>query len=59
MENVVYKEMAPEERMLDWRITRLVMADSVLMNTLQASQAGEKSTPSSPWWKTASSRRPT
>ena len=42
MENVVYQEMAPEERMLDWRITRLVMADSVLMNTLHASQAGEK-----------------
>ncbi|MGO9308070.1 MAG: hypothetical protein ACLQDL_03490 [Spirochaetia bacterium] len=43
MENVVYQEMSPEERMLDWRITRQVMSDAVLMNTLQASQAqGEK-----------------
>ncbi|MGA2641731.1 MAG: hypothetical protein ABSG21_12620 [Spirochaetia bacterium] len=43
MENVVYQEMSPEERMLDWRITRQVMADAVLMNTLHASQAeGEK-----------------
>ena len=43
MENVVYQEMSPEERMLDWRITRQVMSDAVLMNTLHASQAqGEK-----------------
>jgi len=43
MENVVYQEMSPEERMLDWRITRQVMADAILMNTLYASQAhGEK-----------------
>jgi hypothetical protein len=43
MENVVYQEMTPEERMLDWRITRQVMADAVLMNTLHVSQAlGEK-----------------
>jgi hypothetical protein len=43
VEHVVYQEMAPEESMLDWRITRKVMADPVLMNTLHASQAqGEK-----------------
>jgi hypothetical protein len=43
MENVIYQEMSPEERVLDWRITRQVMSDSVLMNTLHASQAqGEK-----------------
>ncbi len=43
MENVVYQEMSSDERMLDWRITRQVMADAVLMNTLHASQAqGEK-----------------
>jgi hypothetical protein len=43
MEHVVYKEMSPEEHMLDWRITRAVMSDAVLMETLQASQAqGEK-----------------
>jgi hypothetical protein len=41
--DVVYEEMSPDERMLDWRITRQVMADAVLMNTLHASQAqGEK-----------------
>jgi hypothetical protein len=41
--DVVYREMAPDEHMLDWRITRRVMSDSVLMNTLHASQAqGEK-----------------
>ena len=41
--NVVYREMSPDERMLDWRITRQVMSDAVLMNTLHASQAqGEK-----------------
>ena len=43
VENVIYQEMSPEEHMLDWRITRQVMADAVLMNTLHASQAqGEK-----------------
>jgi hypothetical protein len=43
MENVVYQEMSPEEHMLDWRITRQVMSNAVLMNTLHASQAqGEK-----------------
>jgi hypothetical protein len=43
MENVVYREMSPEEHMLDWRITRKVMSDAVLMETLQASQSqGEK-----------------
>jgi hypothetical protein len=43
IENIVYQEMSPDERMLDWRITRQVMSDAVLMNTLHASQAqGEK-----------------
>jgi hypothetical protein len=43
MENVVFQEMSPQERMLDWRITRQVMSDAVLMETLQASQSlGEK-----------------
>jgi hypothetical protein len=43
MENVVYQEMTPEEQMLDWRITRKVMSDTVLMQTLQAAQSeGEK-----------------
>lgn len=43
MDNIVYKEMAPEEQMLDWRITRGVMSDAVLMQTLQAAQStGEK-----------------
>jgi hypothetical protein len=40
MGNVVYKEMAPDEQVLDWRITRAVMADTVLMETLQAAQSG-------------------
>ena len=40
---MVYQGMSPDERMLDWRITRQVMSDKVLMNTLHASQAqGEK-----------------
>jgi hypothetical protein len=43
VESVVYQEMSPEESALDWRITRQVMADAVLMNTLHACQArGEK-----------------
>jgi hypothetical protein len=43
VENAVYQEMSPNEQVLDWRITRAVMADAVLMNTLHASQAqGEK-----------------
>jgi len=43
MENIVYMEMSPEEHMLDWRITRKVMSDTVIMETLQASQSqGEK-----------------
>lgn len=43
MENVVYEEMSPQEQVLDWRVTRKVMSDTVLMETLQASQSqGEK-----------------
>ena len=43
MENIVYQEMSAEEHMLDWRVTRQVMSDTILMNTLHASQAqGEK-----------------
>ena len=40
MGNVVYKEMEPDEHVLDWRITRTVMSDTVLMETLQAAQSG-------------------
>jgi hypothetical protein len=43
MENLVYQEMSEEENALDWQVTRTVMADSVLMKTLEDSQAsGEK-----------------
>jgi hypothetical protein len=43
MDDFVYKEMAPDEEALDWQITRQVMADEVLMKTLEGSQAqGEK-----------------
>jgi hypothetical protein len=43
MTDLIYEEMSPGERMLDWRITRQVMSDTVLMNTLHASQSqGEK-----------------
>ena len=42
---MVYQEMSPDERMLDWRITRQVMSDKVLMNTLHASQARGRSMP--------------
>jgi hypothetical protein len=43
MEELVYKEMTGDEEALDWRITRQVMADQVLMQTLEGSQAqGEK-----------------
>ena len=38
-----YREMGPEEQELDWRVTRSVMSDRVLMKTLQDSQSsGEK-----------------
>ena len=41
--DLVYKEMGPEEQELDWRVTRTVMADRVLMETLEGAQAsGEK-----------------
>jgi hypothetical protein len=43
MEDLVYQEMSEEENALDWQVTRKVMADSVLMKTLEESQAsGEK-----------------
>jgi hypothetical protein len=43
MEPVVYQDMSGDESELDWRITRRVMADAVLMRTLQESQSsGEK-----------------
>ena len=43
MDNVVYREMSPDEQTLDWSITRKVMSDAVLMQTLQAAQSeGEK-----------------
>jgi hypothetical protein len=42
-EPLVYREISEDERELDWQITRRIMADRVLMQTLQASQsAGEK-----------------
>ncbi len=40
MEQIVYQEMAPEESSLDWSVTRRVLADRVLMKTLEAAQAG-------------------
>jgi hypothetical protein len=43
MEDVVYQKMSTKESALDWRITRRVMADAVLMKTLHESQlSGEK-----------------
>ncbi len=43
MEGVTYEDMGPEEQALDWSVTRRVMADAVLMKTLEASQGtGEK-----------------
>jgi hypothetical protein len=43
MPPVVYREMSPEENSLDWSVTTGVMSDTVLMTTLEASQAqGEK-----------------
>jgi len=40
---LVYREMGPDERDLDWSVTSRVMRDRVLMSTLEASQAqGEK-----------------
>lgn len=38
-EDVTYKDMGPDERALDWRITTRVMSDKTLMETLEASQA--------------------
>jgi hypothetical protein len=40
MPEYIYREMGPDERELDWRITRTVMRDPVLMRTLQDSQSG-------------------
>lgn len=38
-----YEDIGPEERAMDWRVTRQVMSDPVLMKLLQDSQAaGEK-----------------
>ena len=43
MDDVVYREMSPGEQTLDWGVTRKVMSDAVLMQTLQAAQSqGEK-----------------
>jgi hypothetical protein len=43
MEGVTYADMEPEESALDWSVTKRVMADAVLMGTLEASKsAGEK-----------------
>jgi hypothetical protein len=42
-EPLVYGEISKDERDLDWQVTRRIMADRVLMQTLQDSQtAGEK-----------------
>ena len=40
MEELVYKDMTPEENALDGSVTRAVMADRVLMKTLEESQSG-------------------
>jgi hypothetical protein len=40
MADVVYAEMAPEETDLDWMVTRRVLSDPTLMDTLEAAQAG-------------------
>jgi hypothetical protein len=40
MPDYVYREMGPAEEALDWRITRTVMGDPVLMKLLQDSQSG-------------------
>jgi hypothetical protein len=40
MEGIVYEEIGPAERELDWSVTRRVMSDRVLMRTLEACQAG-------------------
>jgi hypothetical protein len=43
MEDLVYQDMTPEESAMDWSVTRRVMADTVLMKTLEESQSsGEK-----------------
>ncbi len=39
-DEVVYRDIEPEERALDWRITTRIMADKTLMKTLQDSQSG-------------------
>lgn len=40
MSSYVFREMGPDEQALDWRVTRAVMSDAVLMKTLQDSQSG-------------------
>ncbi len=43
MGELVYQEMSAEESALDWRVTREVMSNRVLMKTLEESQeSGEK-----------------
>jgi DNA-directed RNA polymerase subunit H (RpoH/RPB5) len=37
---VVYADIGPEERALDWRVTTRIMSDGTLMKTLQDSQSG-------------------
>ncbi|HET6452544.1 MAG TPA: hypothetical protein VFI08_14600 [Spirochaetia bacterium] len=37
---VHYQDIAPDERAMDWRVTARIMADRVLMKTLEDSQAG-------------------
>ena len=40
---MIYREMGPDEQALDWKITKAVMADRVLMKTLMDCQSkGEK-----------------
>jgi hypothetical protein len=38
-EGVIYQDMGPDERTLDWRITSRILSDKVLMETLEASQS--------------------
>jgi hypothetical protein len=40
MEGVTYRDMGPEEQELDWRVTRRVLSDLVLMRTLRACESG-------------------
>ncbi len=43
MAGLIYKEIGPDEQEMDWRITKTVLSDRVLMKTLSDCQSkGEK-----------------